>query len=112
MLDTDIHCIEEVLFSIHRIQSYVSGIYHKDDLIADNKTYDAVLLQFIVLGQSCKRISDELKIANPHIDWRGANDFRNFLAHDYFGVSEDIIWSVIQFHLPKMKSDFEALIKK
>lgn len=112
MLDSDVNSIEEVLFSIRKIQTYIAGILHKDALVSDGKTYDAVLLQFIVLGESCKRISDGLKTDNPQIDWRGANDFRNFVAHDYFGVSEDVIWSVIQFHLPKMKSDFERIIEQ
>jgi uncharacterized protein with HEPN domain len=111
MLDTDINSIKEVLFSIQKIETYVSGIYHKDLLMSDSKTYDAVLLQFIVIGESCKRISTELKTANPHIDWRGANDFRNFVAHDYFGISEDVIWSVLQFHLPKMRLDFKKLLE-
>jgi uncharacterized protein with HEPN domain len=111
MLDTDVNSIREVLFSIQKIQVYTEGIYHKDQLVSDNKTYDAVLLQFIVIGESCKRISADLKADNPHIDWRGANDFRNFLAHDYFGVSEDVVWSVLQFHLPKMKGDFEKLLQ-
>ena len=91
MLESDISSIKEVLFSIQKIQIYTEGIYHKDQLVSDSKSYDAVLLQFIVIGESCKRIRPEVKADNPHIDWRGANDFRNFLAHDYFGVSEDVI---------------------
>jgi len=55
-------------------------------------------------------MSAALKSSNPHIDWRGANDFRNFIAHDYFGVSDDIVWSVIQFHLPQLKQDLKQLM--
>ena len=84
MLDTDIKNIEEALFSLNRIQEYLSGIPGKDAFITDTRTHDAVLLHFIVLGESCKRMSEALKTENPQIDWRGANDFRNFLAHDYF----------------------------
>ena len=112
MLDSDINSIKEVLSSIQKVQIYLGDIYDKAELVSDGKTYDAILLQFIVLGESCKRISDGLKTENPQIDWRGAIDFRNFVAHDYFGVSEDVIWSVIQFHLPKMKTDFETLLKQ
>lgn len=87
MLDNDIKSIEEALFSLNRIQQYLTDIYSQEAFIADQLTHDAVMLHFIVLGESCSRMSAELKKDNPHIDWRGANDFRNFLAHDYFGVS-------------------------
>jgi len=87
MLDADRKNIEEALFSLNRITEYLQGLNSKDSFIADAKTHDAVLLHFIVLGESCKRMSNQLKTDNPHIDWRGANDFRNFLVHDYFGIS-------------------------
>ena len=112
MLDSDIRNIEEALFSLNRISEYLQGLSNKDAFTADFKTHDAVLLQFIVLGESCKRMSEKLKVDNPHIDWRGANDFRNFLAHGYFGISEDVVWSVIQFHLPQLKKDLENLLWK
>src|SRR5689334_6863028 len=109
MLDEDKKCLEEALFSINRIYEYLKATPHKEAFSANIVTHDAILMQFIVLGESCSRMSDELKKNNQHIDWRGANDFRNFLAHDYFGVSDDVVWSVIQFHLPQLKKDFENL---
>ncbi len=112
MLDDDKKCIEEALFSLNRILDYLKAIHGKDEFISNHVTHDAILMQFIVLGESCSRMSDGLKKANPHIDWRGANDFRNFIAHDYFGVSDDVVWSVIQFHLPQLKNDFEKLLGK
>jgi uncharacterized protein with HEPN domain len=112
MLDDDKKCIEEALYSINLIQEYVKVAHSKDIFSSNKMAHDAILLQFIVLGESCSKMSAELKKANPQIDWRGANDFRNFLAHDYFGVSDDVVWSVIQFHLPQLKSDFEKLLGK
>lgn len=111
MLDTDRTSIEEALFSIKRIEEFLRATPSKEVFVTNALVHDAVLMQFIVLGESCSRMSDELKNANLHIDWRGANDFRNFIAHDYFGVSDDIVWSVIQFHLPQLKTDFEKLLK-
>lgn len=111
MLDDDKKSIEEALFCINRIEEFLKTATSKEVFISNALAHDAILMQFIVLGESCSRMSDDLKKANPHIDWRGANDFRNFLAHDYFGVSDDVVWSVIQFHLPQLKTDFENLLK-
>lgn len=111
MLDTDKTSIEEALFSINRIENFLKDTPSKEVFVSNPLVHDAVLMQFIVLGESCSRMSDELKKTNTHIDWRGANDFRNFVAHDYFGVSDDVVWSVIQFHLPQLKVDLETLLQ-
>jgi len=108
--DDDLRCVNEALFSINRIVEFLKAVHDKGEFVADTRTHDAVLLQFIVLGETCKRMSGKLKQSNQHIDWRGANDFRNFIAHDYFGVSDDVVWSVVQFHLPQLKQDFETLL--
>ena len=112
MLENDLQCLEEAIFAINRIQEYTLKTPTKELFVANYQAHDAVLMQFIVLGESCNRMSISLKAANPQIDWRGANDFRNFLAHDYFGVSDDVVWSVVQFHLPQLKSEFENLLSK
>lgn len=106
MLENDQRCIEEALFAINRIQEYLKSVHDKGMFSHSVVIHDAVLMQFIVLGESCSRMSDELNKANIHIDWRGANDFRNFIARDYFGVSDDVVRSVIQFHLPQLKKRF------
>jgi len=80
-------------------------------LLNDNKTYDAVLMNFIVLGEEANRISDALKTNNPQIPWKEINGFRNFVAHDYFGVDENIVWAAIQFHLPKLKHELKNILQ-
>jgi uncharacterized protein with HEPN domain len=112
MLESDKKSIEEALFSLERIKKFLKVAHNKDIFTNNQMAHDAILLQFIVLGESCGKISLELKKANPHIDWRGTNDFRNFLAHDYFGVSDDVVWSVIQFHLPQLEKDLENLLQE
>lgn len=67
-------------------------------------------MNFIVLGESSWKLSDDIRNALPHVDWRAIKGFRNFVAHDYFGVDENIVWAAIQFHLPQLKEDLEGLL--
>lgn len=113
MLDTDLQCLGEAIFAINRIQEYILQTPTKEGFIDNYLTHDAVLMQFHrVPEEPCNRISLGLKTEIPQIDWRGANDFRNFLAHDYFEASDDVVWSIIQFHLPPLKTEFENLFGK
>lgn len=112
MLKEDKHSAEECLYAINHILEYTDGIHSLEDLISDSKTYDAVLMNFIILGESSTKLSDDLKSKFPETDWRGIKGFRNFMAHDYFGVDNNIVWSAIQHYLPKLKTDFEKLLKE
>jgi uncharacterized protein with HEPN domain len=108
----DRRTLEECLYAIGHILEYTEGIFDMQTLVADPKTYDAVLMNFIVLGECATRLSEEVKAQAPDTDWRAIKDFRNFVAHDYFGLDQNIVWAAIEHHLPALKEDLEALVNK
>jgi uncharacterized protein with HEPN domain len=110
MLEEDRRAAEECLYAINGIQDYTKEISSIGDLINDRKTYDATLMNFIVLGESAGRFSKELKAHMAGIDWRAINGFRNFVAHEYFGLDENIVWSAILYHLPPLKQELEKIL--
>jgi uncharacterized protein with HEPN domain len=112
MLEKDRIAIEECLYAIRHILEYTTDIHTIDDLLNDHKTYDAVQMNFIVLGESAFKLSEELKHKLPNVDWRAMKGFRNFIAHDYFGVDENVIWAAVRVHLPILKEDFEKLLNQ
>lgn len=111
MPEKDIANIQDCLFAIEKITNYVGDIASAEELYQKQETYDAVMMNFIVIAEACKRISEDLKKKNRHIDWQGIADFRNFLAHDYFGVDANEVWSAIRFNLPELKAQMQALIE-
>jgi uncharacterized protein with HEPN domain len=36
---------------------------------------------------------------------------RNVLVHDYFEIELDVVWSVVELHLPDLKSKVEAILR-
>ena len=102
--------ISEALYAIGHIEQYLATIFTLDDLLQDSKTYDAVMMNFILIGEACKRLSKELKTQNPQIDWKGLNGYRNFIAHEYFGMDENIVWGAIRIELPKLKQELLAIL--
>jgi uncharacterized protein with HEPN domain len=55
----------------------------REVFMADRKTQMAVIRAYEVIGEIAKRLPDELREANPQIDWRRLVTFRDFLAHNY-----------------------------
>ena len=43
-------------------------------------------------------------------DLKGLNAIRNFIAHDYDSVDDDILEVVLRIHIPKIKKQIEMII--
>ena len=65
-----------------------------NDFINDRKTIDAVIRNFEVLGEACKKVSEDLRTTNTFIEWKKISDFRNILIHHYFGINYEIMWKI------------------
>jgi len=55
----------------------------KAAFMVDLKTQKAVIRSYEVIGEICKRFSDDWRASHPRIDWHKLITFRDFLAHNY-----------------------------
>lgn len=90
-----------ILECIDRIERYTSE--GKEQFLADERTQDAVLRNLQVLSESTQRLSEDLKTANPEVDWRGISGFRNVLVHDYLGINLIRVWEIVEGDLSELK---------
>ena len=97
-------CCEKVL-------KYTAG-YTLKDLIHDDRTYDAILRNLEIIGEATKHISEESKSHYPRVKWRKIGDFRNIVAHNYFGVSDEIVWDVIENEIPPLLEQIKIMLNE
>jgi uncharacterized protein with HEPN domain len=95
------HRITDILDSINKIQKYVEKMEF-DDFRKDEKTIDAVIRNFIVIGEAARNVPDGISAKYPNIPWRVMGDMRNFAVHEYWGVELRTIWKTIQDDLPPL----------
>lgn len=100
--------ISDMIDSARKILSYIKGMDFSA-FTSDDKTVDAVIRNFEVIGEASKYVSAEMKSDHPLIEWRKIGDFRNILIHDYFGINYDIMWNIIQNELPGQLDFLEQL---
>ena len=74
--------INDILDSIKKIQSYFEQMEF-EDFQRDEKTIDAVIRNFIVIGEAARHIPDDISAKYPDIPWRVMGDIRNFAVHEY-----------------------------
>jgi len=101
--------INDVLGSIKKIQSYVEQMEF-EDFQRDEKTIDAVIRNFIVIGEAARHIPDDISAKYPNIPWRVMGDMRNFAVHEYWGVELRTIWKTIRDDLPPLLPNLNQVI--
>jgi uncharacterized protein with HEPN domain len=77
---------------------------------ADTKTQDAVIHNIQIIGEATKKISPELRAAHPQVPWKHMAGLRDRIVHDYFGISLDIVWDVVENHLPTLHDAIRRLV--
>lgn len=107
MYSKDQAIIQLMLETIEKIFRYTGNINNADEFENDSKSFDATIMNFIALGESVSKLSDDFKDKHLHIEWHKIYAFRNVLTHDYFGIFPAEVWEIIKKHLPKLKIDLE-----
>jgi uncharacterized protein with HEPN domain len=64
-----------------------------------------------VVCEAARRLPDDIKQDEQDIDWRKMNDFGNRLRHAYHETDVDIVWDIIQNHLPRLNSSVKRQIQ-
>ncbi len=99
-----------IIEAIEKVERYSHKFSNDDDFYHDELSFDATMMQFIVIGEMVSKMDDCYKDEHNSVPWKEIKNFRNIVAHDYFGIDSSEIWSIIQTHLPKLKTQISALI--
>ncbi len=109
MSDKDARSLQAILDAISKIEQFIKPFSDVDNFFTDIKSFDAVMMNFVVIGEMVQRISEAFKKAHLEIEWNRIKDFRNIVAHDYFGIDAEEIWQIIIDDLPKLKAQIEDI---
>ncbi len=101
--------LQDILESAEKIRKYIDGYSYKD-FLGDDKTIDAVVRNFEVIGEAGNRLDPDFRNSNPEVDWNRIRGLRNRLVHDYFGIDYGIVWSIIQNDLDDLIASIKCLI--
>ena len=93
--------LEDILDSCKKILEYTKEITFEEFEI-DNKTIDAVIRNYEIIGEASNLLPDEIKEKYLEVDWDRIRGFRNRIVHDYFGVDLQIIWKITFDQIPNL----------
>jgi len=110
-MDNDIKTwLYDILQSINEIDSYYENkprIF--EEYVSDIKTKRAIERDLEIIGEAANRILKKDKdFKLDHVE--KIIGTRNRIIHGYDKISDDLIWSIVINHLPKLKDEVTGLL--
>jgi len=100
----------DILQSINEIESYYENkpkVY--SDYVSDIKTKRAVERNLEIIGEAVNRILKKDQNFEL-ISSKKIIGTRNRIIHGYDKISDDLIWSIVINHIPKLKTEITGLL--
>ena len=101
--------LNDIVESGEKIFHYTQGLSY-EQFLNDDKTVDAVIRNFEVIGEAANRLPDDFKENHQEVDWYRIRGFRNRIVHHYFGIDYEILWQIKETFLPEMLSAIKQLV--
>ena len=71
---------------------------------------DALLFQFVVVGESVKNLAPETRDSEPQIPWVDIATLRDLIAHEYFRIEIDRVLAIVERDLPPLEQAIDRLL--
>jgi len=99
--------IFDIYIAILKIKKVASEFDNADNLQYDFKSWDSVIREFEIIGEASKYL---MKASLLSQNYQVLVDFRNKITHEYFGIDNDIVWSIIHIELDDIENVILELI--
>ncbi len=95
--------LNDILESCEKVRDYLSD-FTFEKFCADGKTIDAVVRNLEIIGEAVKCIPAEMLTSQPQIEWKRIARFRDIIAHYYFKVDLEVVWSITQKDIDELSA--------
>lgn len=68
--------------------------------------------QIAIIGEAMDSLSDEFHEKHPDLPYQEAKDMRNFLIHEYFDVSDKVVWDTYKADILSLKLKLEEISER
>ncbi len=109
--EKEIESLERMAEVLAKIQLFAQPASRWQELQADELRLDAILMNFINLGECVIRLPESFLTSHSEIEWQKIKGLRNIVAHDYWGVDVEMVWQIVQNNLPVLTLQIDRILK-
>jgi uncharacterized protein with HEPN domain len=110
--------LQTVLAALERIPQRFAEISRSEDFLSSERgmeRMDAICMILIAAGEEFKRIDRQtegkLFAQYPQVQWRGAIGLRDVLAHGYFDVDAEQLYTICKERIPPLIDTIRQMIQ-
>ena len=101
--------LQHIMESIARIESFSKDIT-KEGLSKNELKQYAIVRAIEIIGEAVKNLPKEFVEKYTSVPWRDIVGMRDKIMHQYFDMDLDIVWQVIKFNLPELKTELQKIL--
>ncbi len=100
-----------IIQAIDKILNYTDDVNY-EKFCNHEMMKDAVMRNFEIIGEAAYHISNDTKKKYSEVEWKAIQAFRHILAHDYYEVNLERLWSIKEKYIEDLKVDMEKILKE
>jgi uncharacterized protein with HEPN domain len=105
--------LKDIYEAIDEIEQFTEGLTEQDFII-NKMAVRAIITDLIIIGEAVEKIPRTIKYNFQKIPWRTwerMRETRNELAHEYYNVKPEVLWSIVKHELPPLKPLIKELME-
>jgi uncharacterized protein with HEPN domain len=100
--------IEDIIEAARKIERYTDGMSY-ETFETDEKTVDAVLRNFEVIGEAAKNVPEHVREEYESIPWSEMAGMRDKLIHGYATIELRIVWTTVEEDISPLADQLETV---
>lgn len=108
----EFHRLLDILEAISNIEGHPSFQQGADAWFADKYYRGYCERQLLIIGEAASYLSSKCSYETkyPETPWRQIKALRNLLSHEYWSSDPQILWGIVDKHLPTLREQVGSII--
>jgi uncharacterized protein with HEPN domain len=103
--------LRDIKDAIVAIQTHLERANKTDPKMDDPLLHDALLFQFVVIGEAVKHLAPETRDSAPETPWANIAGLRDLIAHEYFRIDIRRVLEIVEQELPPLEQTIDRLLQ-
>ena len=99
--------VDDIIECCAKIVRFTAGMT-QEQLVEQELVLDAVLRNLEVIGEATKHLPGDVRARMPGIEWKKIAGMRDWIAHAYYRVNDDIVWDAVTTKVPELLRTLQA----